>query len=51
MSEQEERSERAFTKELVAATRDIRCEGCRWEIIRTGGVVGKCIECKDYSRR
>lgn len=39
--------EEAFEREtsaLVAQTRRIECEGCRWEIIRSGGVVGTCDE-------
>lgn len=40
----EERSDRLWTQELLAATRDIKCEACRLEIVRTGGVVGVCDE-------
>lgn len=40
----EERRDRAWTEELLRASQEIECEACRWEIVRTGGVVGVCDE-------
>lgn len=39
-----ERRDRAWTEELLRASQEIECEACRWEIVRTGGVVGVCDE-------
>jgi len=47
--ERHEREERLWTQSLLASCRDVTCEGCKTEIVRTGGVVGTCDECR-FSR-
>lgn len=41
----------AETRRLLTETHGVRCESCRWEIVRSGGVVGACDEHRGKAER